>query len=306
VDGETSVDHVCGGGSFPYDFTYENLKLKAFGGANIGRGHGPATNTHLDAETFNQIAACLDELYIFRLEGLMQFEARQLDYSTWSDVVPVYGSGGCPVVGPVISAIWEGKPPEPALTSTGAWGVSGGFSASANAAIFQCNPESGSAGVLGLQSVKHDVEFRYVTTPGLEFALSPIVQGLIDNNAIGVIGTVTETTTFDRRRATNDFSETSCSGAGDGPGAFWDGSSGYAFDSVTAPEVEQCTILTGGTFSAGNVPSGAFKSCTYAAATPSGFQEIHGSSDRTAVFTKISDDSSALIVVPMIDVEAAT
>lgn len=307
IDGFSTQQHICDlGFGTPYDFSFTSLLFNATGALQLGRGHGPMVNTDLDAATFNQFADCLDALFMFRIEGLMEFKARSVDYQKWTDVEPAFGSAGCPLVGPTMAAFWEGKPPEPAPIGTGAWGLATSLTASVGAAIAQCNPESGSAGVLGLQSVRHDAEFQYAPIVGFENALAPNVQGLISGGAIGVVGIVTGETTFDKIRDTTDFDETACSGTG-GPGAFWDGTKGYTFDGITIPQEPKCMILTGGLFHfEGGPPGGAFKSCTYAAPT---LVEISGSSSHSATFTKTQSSTtrgafeieSAIIVVPMLE-----
>jgi hypothetical protein len=304
VDEFSSVNNICGGGSKPFDFTYENLKFKAFGGGTIGKGHGPVANTVLDANTFNQIAACLDELYIFRVEGLMEFQARSLNYSTTIDAAPQWGSGVCPP-GASVAAIYEGTPPSPVLTSTGGWGPVGFFTASSGAALFVCGPSASGSQDLGLQASKNDIEYRYAVVSGFENAIPPNLQDLIDNRNIGVIGTIVGSTDTPRKETTTNFADTACSpGTGGGPGAFWNGSDGYKFVDDHSDHASECVLLSNGKFDAGAAPAGSFSVCTYPdASSGSGFDEVSGSSNRSLTFTALNDAGSAIIVVPMVEPE---
>lgn len=293
VDEFTSVQNICGGGSKPYDFTYENLKFKAFGGINIGRGHGPIVNTTLDAETFNQIAACLDELHMYRIEGIMQLEVRALNYETTIDVAPTFGGYICPVA-PSGAAYWDGSPPSPSLDTTSAWGPASHFEATAGAAISLCGP-SGNA--LGMTSFKTDFEYRYVPVTGFENAIPPNVQGLIDNRNVGVIGTITRTQDIPVKRQATNFAETSCADSGGGAGAF----AGPNLHWESAPDSPSttCAMIANGQLTAGSPPGGSFKVCTYPDSSVSGFAYIQGSSIKRATFNALNDEGSAIIVVPL-------
>lgn len=306
IDGFSTVDHICGGASLPYDFTFENLKFYAFGGTDIGLAHGPLVNTDLDANTFNQIAECLDLLTMFRVEGgIMQLEARDVNYATFADVTANFGSGSCPPTSSV-HAFWEGSPPAPVFTSYGSWVPASTLPASSGAILTQCGP-SGVSGILGIQSSRQDFEYRYIVAAGFENAVPQLIKDLIDNNAVGVVGTITTETSFARRRDAVDFAETSCNvGTGDGPGAFADGPTGYAWDTETHSETV-CALITTGKIEAGDPPPGSFKICSYPdAGSGSGYSESTTVSLRTKTFSKIADDSVAIISVPLVDQEAAT
>lgn len=303
VDALTTINNICGiGGSKPYDFTYENLKLKAFGGGFIGKGHGPIVNTPIDAETFNQIAACLDELNTFRVEGLMELQARTVSYSTTIDVVPTWGAGACPPTSSV-AGYWEGTPPNPAATSDGAWGPVSFFTATTAAVVTLCGPANEPGGQdLGLQSTRDDVEYRYVTLAGFENAIPPILQALLDNRNVGLIGTLQRRTEAPFKTETTVFADTACDSGGDGPGSFWLGSSGWKFDS-TVIESTECVFIKDGTLKADAAPGGSFKICSYPSASTPPVGIVSGSSSASATMGVLSDPGSALIVVPMAELE---
>jgi hypothetical protein len=79
VDAFSSQVNICGGGSKPFDYTFENLCFDAFRGSYIGDfaggGHGPLVNTITRSTSFNQIAAAVDLLNKFRIEGLDAFRS---------------------------------------------------------------------------------------------------------------------------------------------------------------------------------------------------------------------------------------
>jgi hypothetical protein len=300
IDGFSTQPHICDGGTRPYDFSFASLCFNTVGKLYLGRGHGPMVNTELDAQTFNEFAACLDELYMFRLEGLMQFEIRTVDYVGEQQVQPTWGNAVCPPLG-TNAAIWEGTPPGMSLVATGIFaGPAFGMNATSGAGLSSCQGATSSGPSPWASAFKQDIEYRYVAKSGYTNALSPNVQNLISNRAVGVWGTITRTTNADHKVETSVFSETSCSGSG-GPGAFWNGSSGWKFENTETVQNESCVFLTGGTLSAGDPPPASFAVCTYPdGSVGSGTAEIPaGSSSASAVFNKLNEDDSAIIVVPM-------
>jgi len=201
IDDTSTQAHMCDGGSRPYDYTFEALKFDAFSGHEFGAGHGPMVNTRIKASHFNELAAAIDLLNKFRVEGLMQFEARSTSYATTITVPPMWGSGACPP-GPSIAAWWEGQPSQPAQTVVGEWGPVGTFTARSDAELTMCAPGGTTNQELGLISTSNSIDYRYVPTPGFENAIPATVQGLIDNNFIGVWGTIYQQISIPKRRVT--------------------------------------------------------------------------------------------------------
>lgn len=176
----------------------------------------------------------------------------------------------------------------------------GSFTVQAGAELTMCGPDwttgdDPTNDMLGLISTASSVEFRYIPTPGFEAAIPPAVQDLIDNNHIGVWGTIYHQVSIPNVRTTTIVSETDCSVDG-GAGAFWTGSSGFHFYDVVS-ESTTCQLLTDGVFKAGAPPGGAFKVCSYVDAGLT--QEVVNGSLRFILFTKQSEDGSAMIIVPV-------
>lgn len=306
VDGEGTLDHQCNSGIYTYDFFFENLCFRAFGGTHLSdfrTGHGAMTNTEVTARLFNNAAACLDLMNMFRIHNIMSFEARVKSYQTTIDVAPDWGSGACPD-NAAVAAIHDGTPPSPALTSTGGWGPPpGGFTADASGSLSLCGPGATGSQDLGFTGSKTEIEYRYVANGNFNYAIPPNVQALIDNLNVGVIGLVTTTTSIPRKRTTTDFNETGCSGPSLGAGAFWDGGagSGYTWDAFGTTDGPTCVLLTNGLFSAGEPPAGSFAVCSYPdASSGSGFSQGHVGTVVQKNFTLLSESDSAVIVVPIV------
>ncbi len=308
IDGFTSVQHLCASGNFPFDFTYENLKLKAFGGGTIGKGHGPVANTALDAATFNQIAACLDELYMFRLDGGMKLQFKETNYFSTTDITATWPSPpattyACPP-NAGLAAYWDGTPPTPEFSSESDWTDGGGFEASVGATIVSCGPSNSS---LGIESEKVEIDYRYVPVPGFENALSPNVQDLISNRGFALLGTFTTTESIPQRHTATDPSQTGCAPSHFTP-PFSDGSTGWYFDDLSIGPSVECALVTGGHLSAGlSAPGGSFSICIYAdSGSPSGYSISAGGSAKRVDFSSIMPDGMAILSVPMVAQEAAT
>ena len=290
IDGVSTQSNICGGGGKTYDYKFENLCFDAFGGSQIcdfKSGHGPMVNTKLRGSMFNKIASCINLLNRFRVDGLMKFELRQILSSGSVDKEPTSGSGQCP---PAAGLQWDfsGCPPSTIPTSTGSWG-SIPFVAEAIGSSHQCGPSGGS---LAFNHDRTDIEFRYAPNAGFENAIPTLVQDLLDNGSIGVIGTAT------RHYEWNII--------GPNPVAPYDCGGGAPFTTVdyqlqTRDDDLGCMELTSGFVSGGSAPCGVFAGCAFG--SPVQNHERAGSVQRFT-FTKLSEDGSAMIVVPVVEASA--
>lgn len=294
VDGTATVENVCGGGSQPFDFTFESMCFKAFGGSDIER---PQVNTELKATTFNQLAACLDELHMFTLRRGVTFEATLKTYDKLISVTPTAGDG-C-TLGAGAASYWEGTPPSPDFSGSF---PSTSLTATCQAGLTLCGPD----GVgLGLISSKQDIEFRYVIIPGFENAIPPAIKNLIEEGNIAAVGTITRTSSVPVKRTAVEISQTDCTSDGDGPGAF--GPFGAYFEVVMKGPSVECAIIKSGTLSAGNPPGGTFSICSFSdASTSQGYAFAGAASGGSASFDKLSDDNAAIIVVTLVEEEVAS
>jgi hypothetical protein len=307
IDAFATVENICGGGSFPYDFTFENLKLKAFGGGKIGRGHGPMVNTVLDANTFNQIAACLDELFMFRVEGIMELQGKQINYTTTVDVSATWPSPPsltytCPPNAGLV-AYYDGTPPTPSPDFEGGWATTGLLSATLGGSLTPCGPGGAS---LGMQSSKSDVQYRYVAVTGFENAIPPNVQSLVDNRNAGVVGSVETLESIPQRHTASDLSQAGCSTSHFTP-AFTDGTTSWYFDSAT-PSSVGCMMIANGLLTAGTAaPGGSFPICIYPdSGNINGYSISTIGSSKSVTFSLLGATGTAILIVPMVRQEAAT
>jgi hypothetical protein len=142
-----------------------------------------------------------------------------------------------------------------------------------------------------------------VPTPGFENALPDAITGLIESNAIGVLGTI-QKDSFWRTKEDLPAGDTtgciSCSGVTSGPFRAW------TYPSATETEGPTCTLIEGGMLSAGDAPCSYFAGC--AGADPcagAGWSEVAlAVSSAQKVFTRLSDESSAIIIVPVVEASA--
>lgn len=300
IDGMTTKAHFCGGGQSAYDYTFENLCRDAFSGREIADfvgGFGPQVNTEFKASIFNKLASCVDLLNRFRIDGLMQFQHRELNYYGATDKFADYGNGVCP---PGPNTVWyfQGCPPGASLYDTGAWGGSSGFTAWASASGGLCGP-SGQPLSLTFSQQRKDIEYRYLATPGFENAIPNHVQDLIDSNSTGVFGTAVRVWITQSIGHSLNPNDGSCIV----PGQFVDGSGGYyTFPQDYREEPQGCIELSNGFVAGGQAPCGIFAGCSHTDPTAgAGWQELgKAGSSQSYTFTKLGGEGFAMIVVPVV------
>lgn len=247
INGFSSKENICDNlNLYPYDFLFEDLCLRAFGGTEIGDGHGPYPNSKLRAEHFNQISACVNLLTMVRVEGSMELQSRQSRYLTTLIVTPDCGAFSC--IGDAGRAWWSGTPPAPAFEDQDDWPdyghPTGSIEATSGAALDIC---------LGLESSATSYEMRYKASAAFEFALSPIIKDLVDTNNTAVFGKLTHSTISPTISNPDVIPcDPSCP------------DTHLSFSDNPRTEDLGCQVIrTAGAFKAGKPPSGNFYVCRY-------------------------------------------
>lgn len=286
----------------PYDYLFEDLTYDANQKRFIGdfeAGHGPSANTIPLASLYNEFANCINLLNKVQIHGLFQFQARTLTYEGESAASPTWvGTGGanCPP-GASGGFYVDGCAPGGSLVSTGAWAGAIGLSASASAGTGQCGP---GGEPVGLFQTRLDVEYRYTPVTGLDNAIPDSIKDLMAIGSASVWGNVTRTQSTSRIEITDNLTLTGCI---TGNGAFnIDEFTGYIFPETETITEEPCVELTSGAVSVGSAPCGVFAGCSQV----SEGQIVQVSKAVTALtysFEKLMDAESAIVIVPLVDVE---
>jgi hypothetical protein len=180
---------VCqaGEGQGLFDFTFENLCYRAFGGRWIGalpteatsrlgdwelrddgpQGFGPLPYTRAAGEIFNQLAACVNLLTRARLELPLTIEARQAYAEATVDVTPDFAV-------PNTGAYWVGQADMPLPSEWSDW-ADGLGNAWALASSGVCPSGEGSCGAVGgdwgLYGANHRAEWRIKPDQDITLAL---------------------------------------------------------------------------------------------------------------------------------------
>lgn len=297
VNGVSSVNNICGGGSRPFDYLFEDLCFDAFGGDHIGRGHGPMMNTVLDAETFNQIGACWDLLNKFRLEGIMGLEAREVISSAWIDVTVSWGSVACPTTSSG-QAWYDGSAPSPSVDTVTSWG-GGPLVATVGAALVSCGPNGLGGTSAGMIVNKTDIEYRYAPDITFQFALSLAAQQLVDEFSFGLVAVKSGFSVISQKHDVSQISDSQdCGGF---PNVFFDLTlnHGWYWTDITTDDADECALITSGKIEAGSPPGTTFAVCTRPISGTVQEVGIAGGFRQKSI-TVLSDERSAIIVVPIV------
>jgi hypothetical protein len=285
VDGITSAEITCqtGAGSL-YDYTFENLCYEAFGGRSIGpfpdavredlmQGFGPLPNTHMYADVFNRLSACVNLLTRVRVELPFKVECQVHQYYGETVVNPSWTNGGgtpnCNTAADYAAIFSVGNAPV-SLDSTIPWSDCGstvGSSFGTNIDTSRC--ATGAAFYLVTTGTKSDYR---VAIDGNSYLAIPASWQADVSSIGGFLGEETTQTVLARCDKATSFADSDgCCPPGTPScfGDFWDtgNSTGYknCRGDIIAEETV-CKILDRtGTIDAGMPPAG-----TYSAANDSG------------------------------------
>jgi hypothetical protein len=288
IDGITSEEITCKTteGSL-YDYKYENLCFDAFRGTEIG--YRPIPNTIIRAEEFNRFSQCQNLLTKARV--MLPFVV-ECNTENFLGDQPVSSSFPSPPFNCILAdfsmALYSGGPPSVSSAGTTGWiDCAGGGSAFSEAAL-----DGGTcpdADHFNLTAQKNTVSYRITVDADALNAIPIAWRDQIDSIGGFVGRTLTTTHTPSVQSVGAEADAEVCHGH-----SFWDGSTGYIFDTLIETETV-CRLFSAGSFDAGTPPGGDFALIHVPASSDCGT-----GSSRSIDFT-IYTDPGFFIDVPLVD-----
>lgn len=309
MDEEATLEFTCGDSGDPFDFTYQNLCFRAFGGSQIGsfslavrednpNTFGPLPSSIMRAEMFNRFASSINLLFKARLMLPSEFQVNSKNYSNNYPIMPDIGNPLCP---PVAGAhmIWSGCPQDAtSLDSESGFTAAGSFTASWDASMGVCfDPTDTVTPHAVMMVARTDIDFKYVGAVNYVNAIPEELASLITGNSVGVFGLITEDI-LNAKMAPADGTHPGAT-CTSGANWFFDGSGNPVWFQVSDPVTSRCAFMSAGSIHVAAPTCGDFATGTQATAgtvqtcTP-------GVAISTFQFGIQSPPNVALIVVPLV------
>jgi len=318
VDGRTTEALACRTGvSATFDYTFQNLCFDAFGGRWIStlaeedqpeqlQGYGPLPNTLLRAEAFNRISAAVNKLTKYRVMLPWLLETRQrsgVDHSAIGASAP----DGATCTGSPHWMVALGSSPGAApVPEDGEWLPGGGIFASSSASV-----AGGSGGCFGggsswtLFADRTVVDWRLtLVDPRAMLAIPETWRDMVEAGSLAFFGLYSEAESFTEAVTVGTQADAAkCVSPGQedtATGFFWDGTTGYRFETRSPQPISRCQQHGGrGTLDTGAPPSTdlAFALNTSSAAS-GGLVACPAGSTRGASIEPIIDEA-VILEVPL-------